>query len=136
MLNAFQGVEKLTIVIDQLAEEDEEYGPMKLIDPIHVNNTISNYERFSPSVALSLELPEEEELELDVVEVDPDQVMEKLADTFWEGEEDDLPEVPEIEYKVALSREYEYELEYAREACQARIDDYCRKDEVHTFEEY
>jgi hypothetical protein len=135
MLNAFQGVERFTIVIDQIAEGDNEYGPMDLIEPIHVHNTMSNYEQFDPSIALSLELPEEEEIETDIVEVDPDEVMEKLADTFWEGDEENLPEAPVFEYKVAISKCNAYDLNYEREACQAKIDKYCGR-EVHTFEEY
>jgi hypothetical protein len=137
LINAFPKVEKFTLVIDQLVQDgyESEYGPMKLIDPIHVDHTMASYNQFDPSIALSLDLPEPEEIEIDEVEVDPEEVMEELAYTFWELDEEDLPTTPQFEYKVAISENYAYDLNASREACQARIDEYC-SHEVEMYEEY
>jgi hypothetical protein len=138
LVNAFQGVKNVSIVVDHIfdqASEETAYDPCVLIDPIDVKNTILNYQQFDPCNALSLALPEPEEIETDEVEVDAAEVIEELADTFWEGEEEDLPQAPRIEYKVAISEGYAYKLRSSMAECRARIEEYF-EEEVETFEEY
>jgi hypothetical protein len=131
LASTIRGLENLYLVVKHYEKEGQDATCLSITDPMNFAETIRSYKLFNPTVWWE-EVAEEVPLNSSDAEVNLEDLERILAEDVSRG--GTSWNIPKIETKVVLDREYAGELARARRAAKMKVDELVKEHKAYEME--